>query len=171
MNNYYSNWQKVLKEEMTTKILYILRGISGSGKSTKAKDLVNKDMTKVFSTDDYFMKDGKYIFNPREIPTAHEWNRKRVEQALIQGIGPIVVDNTNTELWEAKPYANLAQRYGHEVKFVESEAPWRFDADELAKRNVHGVPKASIDKMIKRYVPHDQYTLDNVLKSKSPWEK
>ena len=47
-----------------TKKLIINRGIPGSGKSTSAKKLAPKEQ--IFSTDDYFMKNGKYIFDGKK---------------------------------------------------------------------------------------------------------
>ena len=72
---------------MNEKILYINRGVAGSGKSTKAKQLAPKE--NIFSTDDFWMKDGKYIFNPALLGEAHQWNIDRVDNALNEG-NPIV---------------------------------------------------------------------------------
>jgi adenylate kinase family enzyme len=43
-----------------------MRGLPGSGKSTKAKELAGEQGL-VFSTDDFFMVNGKYIFDPKMI--------------------------------------------------------------------------------------------------------
>jgi tRNA uridine 5-carbamoylmethylation protein Kti12 len=57
------------------KTLYIMRGVPGSGKSTLAKQLAEGDESKIFSTDDYWMKDGTYQFDPKMLGNAHEWNQ------------------------------------------------------------------------------------------------
>ena len=55
--------------------LYILRGIPGSGKSTYGKKIVDSAIDAGFSAikfeaDDFFMKDGKYNWNPKLIGMA-----------------------------------------------------------------------------------------------------
>ena len=156
------NWYKT--SQAKEKVLIIIRGISGSGKSTLAQQL-GKDGV-VLSTDDFFMESGKYEFDPDGIGYAHDWNIDRSEQAMKKGISPIVIDNTTVEAWEAKPYVNQALKYGYKVKFREPNTTWKFDAEELAKRNTHGVPKDIIEKMINKWQPN--ITVDDVLKSEKP---
>ena len=43
-----------------------MRGLPGSGKSTKAKKIAG-DVGVIFSTDDFFMVDGQYKFDPKMI--------------------------------------------------------------------------------------------------------
>ena len=102
--------------------MYITRGISGSGKSTLAKTLAPKE--NIFSTDDFFMVDGEYRFDPKKLGEYHKKNQQRVEEALKKGISPIVVDNTNTQGWEIKPYVELADKYGYGVELKEPNTPW-----------------------------------------------
>jgi NEDD4-binding protein 2 len=153
------------------KVLYIVRGCSGSGKSTLAKQLVDRDPNKVFSTDDFFMKTGKYHFDSAKLAQAHRWNQERVQEAMRSATTPIVVDNTHTTLWEARPYVVMAREYGYSIEFREPDTEWRFDATELARRNVHGVPLDAIQKMLKRYVPLNKFTVDAILQSRAPWER
>lgn len=132
--------------------LIIMRGISGSGKSTLARTLC--PAAQIFSTDDLFMVDGVYQFDPSKLGEYHAKNQQLVEWAM-QEMWPVVcVDNTNTQLWEMAPYARLADTYGYAVRIVEANTPWRFDADVLAEKNTHGVPREAIKRMIARY-EHD----------------
>jgi predicted kinase len=140
---------KTWLENQEGKILYITRGISGSGKSTLAKSLAPKE--NIFSTDDLFMVDGEYKFDPTKLGLYHKMNQERVEDAMIKGISPIVADNTNTQSWEIQPYVKLADKHGYKVELKEPNTPWKFDSKELARRNTHGVPEESIKKMIDRY--------------------
>lgn len=160
---------KVIKTS-NKKVLYVLRGLPGSGKSTKAKELAG-DTTNIFSTDDFFInpKNGKYEFDPKLIHQNHSLNVKRTEEAMVNGVTPIVVDNTNIKFYEMKRYIILAQKYGYEVEFHEPDTPWARDAEELAKRNTHGVPQHSIQRMIDRWDYNP--TIEDILKSKAPWEK
>jgi adenylate kinase family enzyme len=49
------------------KIIYLVRGIPGSGKSTFAKSLGGTH----FETDQFFMVDGKYNFDGSKLKEAH----------------------------------------------------------------------------------------------------
>jgi predicted kinase len=157
------------------KKMYILRGISGSGKSYLSRKILeeegvtdNCNETHVFSSDDYFInkETGKYEYDGSKIGRAHEWNQNRVMKAVKNNQPVIIVDNTNTQRWEAKPYVQMALENGYDIIVREPDTPWRRDAVELSKRNVHGVPLESIQKMLKRW--EDDFSLDAILKSKPP---
>jgi adenylate kinase family enzyme len=53
-----------------------MRGVPGSGKSTKAKKLAGTSGV-VYSTDDFFMKNGEYVYDVKMIVEYHEKNLKR----------------------------------------------------------------------------------------------
>jgi shikimate kinase len=61
------------------KILFIVRGLPGSGKSTIAKQLSYNH----FEADQYFERDGEYNFIPSEIGNAHQWCRHQVRNAML----------------------------------------------------------------------------------------
>jgi tRNA uridine 5-carbamoylmethylation protein Kti12 len=164
---------------MNQNTLIVMRGIPGSGKSTLAnsvKETYEAAGFKVFlfSTDDYFMKEGVYKFNPSQIQTAHLWNQKRAMLALIEGhVSPnshcIVIDNTCTQAWEARDYVTPAHLLQYDISIMQPVTEWAFDAEECAKRNVHGVPLESIKAMLSRW--EKDLTVEGILVSKSPWEK
>lgn len=158
------------RHEENEKLMIVMRGLPGSGKSTLARSFVGPDGV-VYSTDDFFMVDGVYKHDVAKLGEYHAANQKRTEEAARAGITPIVVDNTITQKWEAKPYVEIAKKYGYRVTFVEPETSWAKDADELERRNTHGVPRQIIDKMLERYEPHETFTIDEVLSAKAPWEK
>lgn len=85
--------QKAQKKE-----LVLMRGLPGSGKSTKAKKIAG-EIGVVYSTDDFFMVDGKYLYDPKLIGENHEKNFQRTLKALKEGKPLIVIDNTNIKLW------------------------------------------------------------------------
>ncbi|XP_069747709.1 NEDD4-binding protein 2-like 1 isoform X3 [Narcine bancroftii] len=117
------------------KRLYLLRGLPGSGKSTLARNLKYQFRGAVIlSTDDYFIRpDGSYLFEKYLLDEAHEWNHDRANSAMRQGISPIIIDNTNVQAWEMKPYVVMAQENGYEVKFREPDTPWKFDINKLTR--------------------------------------
>lgn len=150
------------------KHLYLLRGLPGSGKTTLARQL-QRDYPRalIFSTDDFFFReDGTYEFNPIFLEEAHEWNQKRARKAMRSGTSPIIIDNTNLHAWEMKPYAVMALENNYEVIFREPDTRWKFNVQELARRNIHGVPKEKIQRMKERY--EHNVTFHSVLHAEKP---
>jgi NEDD4-binding protein 2 len=153
-------------------VMYVLRGISGSGKSTLSVQLTTQsDGSRVgsaYSTDDFFVEaaTGAYQFDGSRLQEAHTWNQRRVKTALETGISPVVVDNTHTQCWEAQPYVVMAMRFGYEVRVQEPSTWWAKDANELARRNQHGVPLEAIQRMLDRW--EADFSLQAILASKSP---
>jgi predicted kinase len=144
----------------------IMRGVPGSGKSryvaTKHPNAV------VYSADSFFMQPNDagelvYQFNPAQLGEAHDecfrdflFACSEVQRVRrVQGMNfekstlEIVVDNTNTRLFEMSPYVMVARRYGYPIRIVHVVA----DPEECAKRNVHGVPLAAIKRMADNFEP------------------
>jgi predicted kinase len=147
-----------------SKTLYIMRGLSGSGKSTLAKELVGEGL--IFSTDDLFIEKGEYKFNPGKLGVNHKQNQVNAIEAMKDGISPIVIDNTHTQSWEAKPYVKAGVEHGYEIRFAEPETEWAFDADQLASKNTHGVPKVAIERMLARW--EQEMTVESCLNATAP---
>ncbi|XP_062423113.1 NEDD4-binding protein 2-like 2 isoform X2 [Rhea pennata] len=140
------------KLHSSQKLLLILRGLPGSGKSTLSRFLLGQNCDGiVFSTDDYFRQQDGYTYNAAQLGDAHDWNQKRAKQAMEQGKSPIIIDNTNTQAWEMKPYVEMALEKGYRVEFREPDTWWKFDPKELEKRNKHGVTREKIAQMLERY--------------------
>ncbi|KFQ17205.1 PREDICTED: NEDD4-binding protein 2-like 2 [Merops nubicus] len=134
------------------KFLLILRGLPGSGKSTLSRFLLGQSGDGiVFSTDDYFRQQDGYTYNAAHLGDAHDWNQKRAKQAMEQGRSPVIIDNTNTQAWEMKPYVEVALEKGYRVEFHEPDTWWKFEPEELEKRNKHGVSREKIAQMLERY--------------------
>nr|KAF6428120.1 NEDD4 binding protein 2 like 1 [Rousettus aegyptiacus] len=82
------------------------------------------------------------------------------------GVSPVIIDNTNLHAWEMKPYVVMALENNYEVIFREPETRWKFNVQELARRNIHGVPREKIHRMKERY-EHD-VTFHSVLHAEKP---
>ena len=131
--------------------LTLVRGISGSGKSTMAEVIrqgLGQD-SEMFAADDYFMVDGEYRFDPSSLPKAHAWCLEQVRLALSTGVCA-VAHNTFTQRWEMQPYVELAKEMGVRLSVVSVYDGGCTD-EELAERNSHGVPLDAIKRMRERY--------------------
>jgi predicted kinase len=123
------------------KILYIVRGIPGSGKSTFAKTLGGQH----YEADMYFInEDGKYQFDVTKIKDAHQWCQSFVKTDMILEYPKIVVSNTSTQEWEMEPYFKFAKEYGYVVFTVVVE-------NRHEGVNQHGVPKDKLEQMRNRF--------------------
>ncbi|XP_007954149.1 NEDD4-binding protein 2-like 2 [Orycteropus afer afer] len=143
------------KLQKLQKLLILLRGLPGSGKTTLSRILLGQSRDGiVFSTDDYFRHQDGYRYNVNQLGDAHDWNQSRAKQAMAQGRSPVIIDNTNTQAWEMKPYVEMAIGKGYRVEFHEPETWWKFDPEELEKRNKHGVSRKKIAQMLERYEYH-----------------
>ncbi len=172
------NWyKKILTSDyksdninVMSKEFIIMRGTSGSGKSYKAKQLAGENGV-ICSADDFFIErgEGEYAFDPSLLGNAHRQCQDRTTDALKKGLSPVIVDNTNTRLWEMKqlkPIIRLAQSLGYSVRIEEPETDWwkARDIDEMVNKNSHGVPREAIERMVNRY--DDDITIDNVMDEK-----
>ncbi|KAE8627328.1 hypothetical protein XENTR_v10006945 [Xenopus tropicalis] len=150
--------------------LVLLRGLPGSGKTTLARFLLNLNPNGfVFSTDDYFCQKDGYTYDVKLLGDAHNWNQCRARRAMDDGRSPIIIDNTNIQGWEMKPYVQMAIERGYFVDFVEPDNWWKLDPLELAKRNTHRVPQEKISQMLERY--EHNMTVPVVMNSVEPPHK
>lgn len=142
-----------MSEKEFAGVLYIMRGLPGSGKTTIARRLAGEDGV-MHAADDYFYdEDGVYRWNPSKIGAAHGQCKARTRQALEEGVPVVVVHNTNTMRKEMKPYLDMAKEFDYMVSVV-SVFDGGLTDQQLADRNSHNVPVDAIARMRKRF-EHD----------------
>jgi predicted kinase len=131
------------------KILILVRGIPGSGKSTFANLIWNNYA--ICEADKFFYdKDGNYNFDPSKLKQAHEWCQNEVEikmkdnQNNPQFYPEIAVSNTFTQEWEMQAYLDLASKYDYKVFSIIVE-------NRHGGKNLHGVPDDTLKKMKDRF--------------------
>jgi predicted kinase len=129
-------------QEMTNdKVLYTVRGLPGSGKSTFAKSLGGVH----FEADMYFVdENGVYNFDPTKIKMAHNWCMIQTQKAMVDGEPKIVVSNTFTQEWEMETYFKLANENGYQVYSIIVE-------NRHEGKNTHGVPDDKLKIMKDRF--------------------
>lgn len=130
------------------KNLILLRGLPGAGKSSFAKTMWSEYV--VCEADDYFVENGEYKFNARDLPKAHNWCKFRVEvfmkdnQVNPQFYPNIIVSNTFTQEWEFRDYYKLAEQYGYRVYSLIVE-------NRHGGKSVHNVPEEIVVNMRNRF--------------------
>jgi len=135
-----SEVQPVVSSRAYRRVLYVMRGLPGSGKSTMARETLREHLTAIevpssggieriaplyrgfiLSTDDFFSPIHEetgiehYVFDIKRIGSNHQRNQTRCAVAMELGVTPIIVDNTNTMFWEMKPYLELAKQHGYAI--------------------------------------------------------
>lgn len=172
------NWfQKIAQ----AKLLIIVRGPSGSGKSHITEEIKKQFNAPVFSSDEFWMQGGQYNFDIEYIGDAHAWNVQRAEKAMAGDEPVVIIDNTNSAFWEMKPYVELAQKHGYQVEFKEPdwnpklktpEGTWNVDFLEAIqgqknRQNIGKVvPRESLERMVDSYEYNP--TVDAILRSERP---
>jgi len=122
------------------KKLTLVRGVSGSGKTTFANHISDK----VVSADDYFLDEsGDYCFDADKLHSAHRYCAGKTE-SIMQTNKDVAVANTFTREWEMKKYYELAEKYGYMVFSVIVE-------NRHKGKNVHNVPEDALIKQKERF--------------------
>ena len=132
--------------------LVIMRGLPGSGKSTRAKRYIAEmkpESSGIFSADDFFIDpDGVYRWNGAKLDKAHEWNNERIKAAVEQNTQIVIADNVHAFLYDMRASIKIAEKHNYEVIYLKGDAPWALDPNECAKRSLHGISVAAVSNMM-----------------------
>ena len=137
---------------MSIKVLTLIRGLPGSGKSHLARSMATQSWSEGgpwvhhWETDQFFVDKttGEYRFNPEQIKSKHMECQTQVEKSMLNGTLHVVVSNTFSRRWEMQPYVELAVKYGYMIQEVTVKADFG---------NEHNVPQDVIDRMRARWEP------------------
>jgi predicted kinase len=119
--------------------LTIIRGASGSGKTTTAQNKVSENPGTIhLEADQYFVdSEGNYNWRKEDLHHAHRWAEDHAYKALKEGKN-VVVANTFIRKKEMKWYLQAAEKFGAEIEIIVCEGNYQ---------NVHGVPQEKVDQM------------------------
>ncbi|CAL2037380.1 unnamed protein product [Caenorhabditis brenneri] len=142
--------RKCLKHDH--RMLVLLRGVTGSGKSDLARMLLNIANSNGSKTS-YLSSD--------EIDASQL--TKKLRKSLKDDVVLIVVDTEIIERTDVRKFSELGIAEGYELYVVEPETSWKYDALECKKRSSRNEDVESIDKKIsaiKSYRPHWEQLID-----------
>ena len=126
--------------------LILLRGTSGSGKSSIAQHIkdISKGGCSIRTADDYFIDiDGEYKFDASKLGNAHARCLENVTNDMFFKVETVICANTNTTEKELAPYIEVAAKYGYDV--VSLIVEHRHEG-----KNTHGVPEETLQKQEQR---------------------
>jgi adenylate kinase family enzyme len=149
---------------MKNKTLFLIRGVSGSGKTTTANLLSENGKYPVLSADMYFEdSEGNYNWNPSKLKDAHAWCKGQVEYLMLAEADEMIrgeffiqyqnktvsndkifVANTFIQEWEMEDYFKLAEQYGYQVVSLIVE-------NRHGNKNIHNVPDEKVEQMKDRF--------------------
>lgn len=120
--------------------LYIIRGCSGSGKSTFAKEL-SAAMSGLRIEADMFMydEDGNYDWQASKLKAAHAWVYSTLLHHMKTAKSPLIVSDTNVKHRDLQIYLDLASENHYRVVSLVVE-------NRHGNKSVHDVP----DKTMRR---------------------
>lgn len=138
--------------------LTLIRGIPGSGKTSLAYVLQQDRRTTSlhFEADQFFMKNGEYLFDRTRLREAHEYCQDQTRLHLSRGFH-VIVSNTFTTLKEMKPYFQMIHEYGKQPAVYVCQSNWG---------NEHGVPDDVLQAMTERF-QYDLTSLYGLLQDKA----
>ena len=125
------------------KKLTIMRGLPGSGKTIKVKEIA-KDGAIICSADDFFVDaDGNYNYDKSYQGDAHLWCEGKARYYMSNNHPHVIIDNTNVKKEHMKRFLDLAKEFEYQVQIVVVKA----DVETCIHRNIHQVPEEVIRKM------------------------
>ncbi len=140
-------------------MLYLYRGISGSGKSTAASALAFDLQCQYVEADMFHMTKDGYDWSQDNLSRGHQWCLLETER-LHRLFGDVVVSNTFTMVREIIPFLDLTERLETDIMICEPNTEWCKNAALCWERNVHKVPLEIVERQLQRWqnVPQGKFS-------------
>lgn len=143
------------------KTVIINRAVSGSGKPTLSRcvtDALRKRgiSVAVHSTDDFFLKDGRYVFNLEKLNAYHAKTLANFTTDVRKGTDVVICDNMNLLPWQAQPYTDAARQYNYRIIFL-NFLPRKIEKHLAAqvvtkeKPDAHGLSRELLERFIQNF--------------------
>jgi predicted kinase len=125
-------------------MIYLIRGLPGSGKSSYAKGLNCYHL----EADMFHIRDGVYSFDYDRIGDAHNWCLDSFKNAVDMGVTDIVVSNTFIRRKDILPYIEYINGLKYRVIRMTNDYG-----------DIHNVPKDILFRMKERFEDIDDEIL------------
>lgn len=133
------------------KKLVVLRGIPGSGKSQKAREIATEYKGTIVSVDNYFERNGEYKFLDTEISRAYGYVEGQVDILMQQQTQLIIADGIHQSEKHLRGYQALADKYGYELEIQYPDGEHIFDVEHCFRHSIHRVPRRTLQKIKDRF--------------------
>ncbi|MCK9429180.1 MAG: hypothetical protein M0R17_04190 [Candidatus Omnitrophica bacterium] len=97
------------------KFCILLRSYPGGGKSYIAAKYAKENDAVICSADDFWIKDGKYVFELDKLKIAHRVCFEKFKKAIADGKN-VVIDNTNLNFEDCKKYLDYVVIHNNTTK-------------------------------------------------------
>ena len=133
-------------------IMFIMRGLPGSGKSTLIKEIIKIYPNAVIcSNDHYLMENDQYIWSSERCYYGHRYSKKLATKCCEMNCPILIIDNTNITEIETEVYFQIALKHSYVTVLVTPQTPWSFDPIELSKRGQHNVSLEALKIKLKHF--------------------
>ncbi|MBQ7177082.1 MAG: DUF1887 family protein [Victivallales bacterium] len=149
------------KDSRFHKTVIINRAVSGSGKTTLSRcvteALTAKGLTVgVHSTDNFFMKGNRYVFELDKLNAYHARNLAEFIDDLERGTDVVICDNMNLLPWQSEPYTAAARKYRYRILFLnflprELEKHLAAQVVTPEKPDAHGLSREILERFIRNF--------------------
>lgn len=128
------------------KTMYLLRGVSGSGKSTFAKKLASLTGGFHCENDTYHTDaNGVYKYDAANKEAAQDWCYSQAVNKMRIGEKDVIVANTNTDNLSIDKYLEMARVFGYAVVSLVVE-------NRHGNNSIHDVPERIRDTQAKEII-------------------
>lgn len=148
-----------------SQVMFIIRGIQGSGKTTLARKLASEHGAIVISADGYFPEG-----TDRIRMSTDQWGAARVARLAdvreaLNNKRSLVIDGLHTHYPDYKMYVEMITNLGGRCEIVRPTTPWAWDPRECLRRSSHPIALSTIERTLRNF-QEDDFPVENVREPK-----